>query len=427
MVDLLVIGAGLAGLTAAIHAAKAGLTVRLISKGLSALHWGAGTIDLLGYLPDNTPVEQPLAALDSLDADHPLRRIDRARLQNALITVQRWLTQAGLPYTRAEGGGNLWLPSAVGAKRPTYLAPAAQTTGRLDNAAPLLVVGFERLRDYYATLLADNLVRQGYHARAHTLPFALLTARHDANTVHLAEGLEERARLDALAAALRPVIEPGERVLFPAILGLQQHTETVAYLADALAAPVAEVPTLPPSVAGLRLYHALAATLTGAGGRIETNMTAISFGTQVDTTTGAKAIAWVATATPARPLRHHARSYLLATGGLLGGGFNSDHKGRVWETLFDLPIATPAGRGAWFRPEFLDQAGHPIYTAGVQTNGAWQPVDVQGKPLYTNLWAAGNLLAGADAIRTRSHEGLALATGMAAAEHIVESIRVTST
>jgi len=51
MLDLLVIGAGLAGLSAAIVVAEAGLRVRVVTKGLSALHWAAGTIDLLGYLP----------------------------------------------------------------------------------------------------------------------------------------------------------------------------------------------------------------------------------------------------------------------------------------------------------------------------------------------------------------------------------------
>ncbi len=36
MLDLLVIGAGLTGLSAAIHAAQAGLSVRVIAKGLGA-------------------------------------------------------------------------------------------------------------------------------------------------------------------------------------------------------------------------------------------------------------------------------------------------------------------------------------------------------------------------------------------------------
>ncbi len=48
MLDLLVVGAGLSGLMAAYAAAQAGLQVRVVAKGLGALHWSAGTIDLLG-------------------------------------------------------------------------------------------------------------------------------------------------------------------------------------------------------------------------------------------------------------------------------------------------------------------------------------------------------------------------------------------
>src|SRR5687768_106899 len=80
MLDLLVIGAGLTGLTAAIHAAQAGLSVRVITKGMSALHWSPGSIDLLGYLPDNTQVDSPIASLEQLNASHPLRHVDAATL-----------------------------------------------------------------------------------------------------------------------------------------------------------------------------------------------------------------------------------------------------------------------------------------------------------------------------------------------------------
>src|SRR6187401_151218 len=119
MLDLLVIGAGLSGLSAAIYAAQAGLSVRVISKGLSALHWGAGSIDLLGYLPDNSAVDSPLAALDQLPAAHPLRRIAATAIQKAMDDLQSWLAAQGLNYVRDDKWANLWLPSAVGARRPT--------------------------------------------------------------------------------------------------------------------------------------------------------------------------------------------------------------------------------------------------------------------------------------------------------------------
>jgi glycerol-3-phosphate dehydrogenase subunit B len=412
MLDLLVIGAGLTGLSAAIHAAQAGLSVRVITKGLSSLHWAAGSIDLLGYLPDDTPVDAPFASLDQLPAPHPLRQMGAATLRQTFANLQSWLMVQGLVYVGGAEERNLWLPSAVGAKRPAYLAPTAQAEARLDDPAPLLIVGFDRMRDFYPTLLADNLNRQGYPARAHTLPLSLLTDRRDANNVHLAEAIEHPAHLEVLTNALRQTVTPGERVAFPAILGLSQHAQVIAQLSNTLAAPIAEIPTLPPSVPGLRLHRALVRTLEQLGGRVESNMAATEFGTEFSTESGN--ITWVASATSARPLRHRAHAYLLATGGILGGGFNSDHNGRSWETVFNLPLTLPTDRGHWFRPEFLDRAGHPIFQGGVQVNQAWQPVDAQGNVLYGNLWAAGNLLAYADAIRTRSREAVALASGAAA-------------
>ena len=420
MLDLLVIGAGMAGLTAAIYVAQAGLSVRVVTKGMSALHWASGSIDLLGYLPDDTRVTAPLAALEQLPAPHPLRKVSATALRETLADLQQWLAAAGLPYSGDAEKANLWLPSAVGALRPTYFAPHAQAAARLDNAAPLLIVGFDRMRDFYPALLADNLNRQGHAARAHLLPLSLLTDRHDANNVHLAEALEDATRIEAIAIALRPVVAAGERVAFPAILGLARHREVITNLESALDTAIAEIPTLPPSVPGIRLHRALTNTLAQLGGRVESNMMATEFATE------GKRLSWVATAATARPLRHRARAYLLATGGILGGGFNSDPSGQSWETVFNLPLTLPTDRGEWFRPEFLDKMGHPVFQGGVQVNDAWQPINAAGEVIYDNLWAAGNLLAHADAIRTRSHEGLALATGAAAGKMIAKSLQATS-
>ena len=63
MRDVVVIGAGLAGLAAAIKAADAGLSVTLITKGIGGIQLGTGTVDILGYRPE--PVEAPLEALEA--------------------------------------------------------------------------------------------------------------------------------------------------------------------------------------------------------------------------------------------------------------------------------------------------------------------------------------------------------------------------
>jgi glycerol-3-phosphate dehydrogenase subunit B len=131
-------------------------------------------------------------------------------------------------------------------------------------------------------------------------------------------------------------------------------------------------------------------------------------------------VQWVESKTSARPLKNQAKAFLLATGGIMGGGLISDHLGRVWEVVFDLPLTVPQQRSEWFRPAFLDPQGHPVFDGGVRVNRSFQPVDAAGKPLYANLWAAGDLLANDNPILQRSMEGSAIATGFAAARAIVE-------
>ncbi len=410
MLDVLVIGAGLAGLTAALTAAEAGLSVRVVAKGLGALHWNAGTIDVLGYLPGSDfAVDEPLAALEQLPAEHPYRLLGRAQVDAALQRMQERLAAAGLPYAgAAQAGRNLLLPSAVGAVRPTLLAPQAQLAGALPGGAPMLIAGVEGLRDFYPHLIAENLVRQGVQARAAFVPWAAVSDQHDRNAVQLAAGLDDPAQRRRYAQALAPLVRPGERVALPAILGLDAHAVVLADLRAATGAELCEVPLLPPSVPGIRLFQTLRRLLAQANVRIESNMEVTAYSSRDGR------VEYVESATAARPLRHSARAFVLATGGVLGGGFNSSHDGRIWETIFKLPLTVANDRSSWFRPRFLDPHGHPVFLGGVQVGSDLRPRNADGAPAFENLWAAGGVLAHADPIHERSLEGLAIASGAAA-------------
>ena len=57
--DVVVIGAGLAGLTAAIAAAESGAHVVVLAKGHAATHWGPGGIDVAGIPAASTPRDGP--------------------------------------------------------------------------------------------------------------------------------------------------------------------------------------------------------------------------------------------------------------------------------------------------------------------------------------------------------------------------------
>ena len=249
----------------------------------------------------------------------------------------------------------------------------------------MLIVGLEGMRDFYPHFIVRNLTAAGQPARAATLPWSVVSEARDRNTVQLAALLDEPAAQQRLISALKLVAQPGERIGLPAILGLHRHGDVLAALQRELKCTVFEIPTLPPSVPGIRLTTALRHELERRGVRVEVGMEAIGFHAE------AGAIEWVETATSARPLRHRAAAYLLATGGVLGGGFTSDHGGRFWETIFDLPLTVPQDRTQWFRPRFLDPQGQPVFHGGVSVDSSFQPVDADGRPVYANLWAAGGV------------------------------------
>ena len=67
--DTVVIGAGLAGLTAALRLADEGAKVLVIAKGVGSTHLSPATIDVLGF--DGGRVESPAEALPAFTAAHP--------------------------------------------------------------------------------------------------------------------------------------------------------------------------------------------------------------------------------------------------------------------------------------------------------------------------------------------------------------------
>ena len=64
--DVLVIGAGMSGLVAALAAARRGRKVTVLSRGVGALAIGSGCVDVLGYVNGQAVSGHPLDAIESL-------------------------------------------------------------------------------------------------------------------------------------------------------------------------------------------------------------------------------------------------------------------------------------------------------------------------------------------------------------------------
>jgi glycerol-3-phosphate dehydrogenase subunit B len=413
--DTIVIGAGLAGLTAALTLADEGRRVLVVARGVGSMHLAPATIDLLGFAGER--VERPAEALPTFVDSHPNHPY--AHFPAGVITTSVESFKRRLPALGYRGGlgENVLLPTAVGVAKPSAVVPETMAGGDLREGGRFVFVGLEGLKDFYPAYLADNLVRAwGVSARAIEVA-PPLGSEADVSSLGFARRFDEPAFRDAVIRDLVGRIEPDERVGFPAVLGLRRTAEVWRELEARLERPVFEVATLPPSVTGIRLYEAMTAALKQAGGRIIIGQTVV--GAEI----GNGQIEAVFAEAAARPTTYRARSFLLASGGLATGGIRIDSYGKIREAVFDLELAgVPAANGRpRFLPTYLEE--QPIDRVGLAVDDRLRPTDADGGPQYENLHAAGATLAGAVPWREGSGNGISLATGYAAAAIILGSYR----
>jgi glycerol-3-phosphate dehydrogenase subunit B len=326
------------------------------------------------------------------------------KIEEALSAFQALCDGSGYPMTGTVER-NWMLPSAVGAIRTTCLAPTSMTAGDLRRSEPMLIVGFEQLGDFFAELAAANLREQGILAESAELDIGGPTGRSQLNTVQLASHFERAPFRAQLVELVKPRLGNAERVGFPAVLGLSKSTAVLADLEGKLERPVFEIPTLPPSVPGMRLHRILVRAIRNQGGQVFDGMEAIgaeSRGPQVQS---------IVTESAARQRRQEAEHFVLATGGFLGGGVEGERDGRIREIIFGLPIAGPEKRSDWFHRDFFTADGHPLFWSGVATGPELRPIDRNGQRIYDNLMVIGASMAHHDGIQERSSEGVALTTG----------------
>jgi len=418
-IEVLVIGAGLAGLAAAWQASSMDRRVQVIAKGPGTTHWQPGCIDVLGYDETGYPIATPAEAIRSLirrNPRHPYAVAGLDTIDRALRAFQSLCDAAGYPL-QGSVERNWLLPTSLGTLRLTCLAPLTMIAGDVRRSGLMLIVGFQGLLDFYPTLIAENLARQGYPAQGLTLDISAFSARRVLTTRGLAALFEDEAFRTEIVKHLKikmaSGIETGHlRLGFPAVLGIARAAQVHTDLQERLDCEVFEIPTLPPSISGLRFYRILVQEIERQGGEVR-------LGSQiVGIEAGKDGVRQVWSEAAARRVPHPARHFILATGGVLGGGINMDYNGYAQEIIFDFPVQINTHSKGWFDPDFLSPSGHPIFRAGLEVNDRFQPVISSGQAIFQNVFAVGNTLAHCDAIQERSIEGIALASGFSVANNL---------
>jgi glycerol-3-phosphate dehydrogenase subunit B len=414
--DVIVLGAGMAGLVAAVRLAEAGLRVMMVAKGYGSLRLAPATIDILGYRPDL--VDSPAQALPGFAAAHPEHPY--ARISPAVLAMSvQWLKEHVDTYAYVgDPGANMLLPTALGVPRPSAVVPETMAGGDLRSAGPLVIAGFGVLKDFHPALVAENLqAATAAHGRAVQARPVLLNppanGEADVGALALARRFEDAAFRAAVATELRTAVRGEEAIGLPAVLGLDRVRSVWTELQQATGRPVFEIPTaVPTSVPGMRLANALQDRLRRAGGRFVLGAQAIGPELRNGKLVGVR-ISAAARVTP-----RICRWVVLATGGLASGGIEVDVSGAVSEGALGLPVHAPGPGEVGFLPSY--HGDHPMETAGLRVDGTLRPVGPDGEPVYPNVYAAGAVIGGARPWREKSGDGISLSTGYQAAEAILK-------
>jgi glycerol-3-phosphate dehydrogenase subunit B len=422
--DVVVIGAGLAGLTAALRLAESGATVTLVAKGHASTHWGAGGIDVAAPQGAHTPAQG--VALLAANEEHPYAILG-PDAGPAVAWLMDHLAASGLPYAGSLETPIRRVPTAIGGTRRVAIVPEAQAAARRPwgRDEVLVVAGPAGFKDFWPAAIADSLARESVwhgadrpaHVRGVTVDLPGLRDRNNLNALELAHRFDDPARraddLDRIARAVKQAAGGrAGRVALPAVMGLDGHAEAWADVVARLPLEPFEIPLVPPSVPGIRLWRVLRERIRAAGGRIQVGESVHRIEVE------RRRVVAVEMEAATRVHRIRTDAVVLATGGIAGGGLVATGDGRVVEPLLGLHVDAP-DFDAWLLREALDPAGHPIEAAGIRTDQRLHPLDpATGKQAISNVLVAGAMLAGQRALRERSGDGISVASGWRAAREL---------
>lgn len=419
--DSIVIGGGMAGLSAALRLAEAGQKTLLMASGQSALHFSSGSVDLLESEGDPRAT---LPAFMAAHPDHPYSKVGMQNIEGSLADLQRHCAEEGLPLMRQEHNHQRLTP--IGTLKSTWLSPdtcACVTDAPAPDA--ILLATLEGFRDFHPALAAANLATHARfaHSRILTgeirLPQLAQFSRnpHEFRSADIArlfdkQGPGQQDLLADLAREISRMVQgcgvPGCRhIVLPACLSLGLVGPRLSELERRTGCTIKEVATMPPSLIGMRMQEALKRRFMALGGTFLTSERVLGARYDGDKVIGVHS-------QHGEDQLFEADHFVLASGSFFSRGLES-RLGGIREPIFDADVLSLAERDAWAGRRLFDH--HPFMGFGVKTDERLRVLR-GGRPL-TNLYGAGSVLAHYDPIKEGSGSGVAVATGWQAAGHIL--------
>jgi glycerol-3-phosphate dehydrogenase subunit B len=426
--DCLIIGGGIAGLTCGIRCASEGLKTAVISGGMNSLHFSSGSIDLAGYDEKGGIIKKPfdyISKVISRDKNHPYAAAGIKAIKSSLAFFSNEMKAESLPLNN-NGDFNHFHVTAIGTLKPSYLSQESifneKALGILKDNSKITILNFRGFRDYYPEQTISMLKKQSLFKNIKittgeiSLPYYLNTEKnlHEFRSVDLARIFETEKYLPRIAEEIKKASNDAEAVSLPAFLGIKNYSFIRKRLEELTGKYIYEIPSLPPSILGLRLDNALKNRFINLGGdyisgdRAESGVTTGNMLEKIVTRGSG-------------PSGITSKFYVLATGSFFSGGIVSEFN-NIYEPLLGLKVKCDTPGNKWYSTSFFDKKSHPFLGYGVQTDKKLNPINSEGKTIR-NLFCAGSVLAGYNPIKEGNGGGVAISTGYSCAERIIKELK----
>ncbi|MDY6823193.1 MAG: glycerol-3-phosphate dehydrogenase subunit GlpB [Thermodesulfobacteriota bacterium] len=421
--DCIIIGGGISGLTCGIRCQSQGLSCAIISSGMSALHFSSGSIDLLGYLAGLDVVQQPFEILPEFidrHPDHPYAKCGIDTTRTAFAFFQETLARQNL-HLHTNTPNNHFHVTAFGTLKPTFFSQQSVFSQAIksafENHPAIIIANVRGFKDFHPQLAAANLRKNKLFAGCDIscavidLPEAhepgVETIRN-MRSIDIARIVDKQENLAIFAQRINATGHQADILALPACLGIDHYNRAILELSDQTGMTVYEVPSLPPSILGMRLDNALKARFAALGGVFIAGESVTSGRIQ------GNRVAYIHTRNQDEDLS--ARFYVLASGSFFSRGLASGFES-IKEPVFDLEVLPGMENTEMASPAFFSPDSHAFMRAGVKTNARLNPFQKNGEPV-TNLFCTGAVLADYNPVAEASGGGVAITTGYYAANNI---------
>jgi glycerol-3-phosphate dehydrogenase subunit B len=406
--DVLIIGGGLSGLFAACLASKRSLSTTIVMKGRGGLSLSHGAIELYDR-------SSPSRTISNQKPPHPYALAGKANLVNGIKEFIEITGHSGIHY---DGGrsSNMRFLSATGSERRAAYLPRSYIAGELSALDQRLVLGsFEVLRDFQTHLASvQSKSILGFQPAVIPLPLLQPFTFRELYPTDAAKTFDDLDWAVENARSWKPLLVGASTLGLPAILGLRNHQNVIEAIEEVLSVPVFEIPTLPPSIPGLRLELALRSFATNHGAQIIEGPEAK--GRAQKSTKGYRS-AGVLLDNAGHQSVITSKVTILATGSFLNGGLVATQNNHVLEPVFNIPVPdVNDDRRKWTQKSIFDP--HAYARLGIAVDSNMQPLDIHGEVLLENLYAAGGIIQGSDRTLEGTRQGIDIATANCAVKHL---------